>query len=246
MDGTFTWVRLAMHRDHVGSSGDQKSQTSAPIINEVVRYLVARPGIGPGSRVLLCGIANSELIHGLTNLGLLVSCTSEDGTESESLQRTVPEADCFEGNAPREQFDQSDAGFNLVVVPAACKNESPSVFSRPRMMELAGRLACIHPGGFLVQLGGRNTNGDARVTHSLKCCLRQVSVFPGRNSIRSFGSQIRLRYARRSSDFAISLQIPDERMSPFEWDVLALNASKRLPVDCCRKPENIENGERVA
>lgn len=230
----------------MGSSVDQKSQTSAPLINEIVRYLVARPGIGPGSRVLLCGIANSELIHGLTDLGLLVSCTNEDANESESLQQTVPEADCCEGNVPREQFDLSDAGFNLVVVPAPCKNESPSVFSRPRMMELAGRLACIHPGGFLVQLGGVNATGGTRVTHSLKCCLRQVSAFPGRNSIRSFGGQIRLRYARRSGDFAVALQIPEGRMSPFEWDVLALNASKRLPADCCQKPANSGNFERAA
>jgi hypothetical protein len=235
-----------MHGGHVGSSVDQKSQTSASIVNEIVRYLIARPGIGPGSRVLLCGIANPELIHGLTNLGLLVSCTNEDATESESLQQTIPEADCCEGNVPREQFDRSDAGFNLVVVPAPYKNDCPSVFSRPRMMELASRLACIHPSGCLVQLGGSNTTSDARVTHSLKCCLRQVSAFPGRNSIRSFGGQIRLRYARRSSEYAISLQIPDERMSPFEWDLLALNASKRLPADCCRKPANSENVERAA
>ena len=213
---------------------EQNSQKLAPVIAEIVRYLVSRPGIGPGARILLCGISNAELIQGLTDLGLLVSCTNEDGAEAEALQRIIPEADCCEGNVPREQFDNSDAGFDLVVMPAPLMGECSSVFSRHRLMELAGRMACIHPGGFLIQLGGTGSHDSVNASHSVKCCLRQMSAFPGRNAVKSFGNQIRLRYARHSGQFAVSLHIPDQRLSPFEWDVLALNASRRLPVDCCQ------------
>lgn len=226
----------------MGNLIDRRSQSSANIM-ETVRYLATRPGIGPGSKVLVCGITSAELIQGLTDLGLLVTCTSESSSETESLQATIPEADCCEGNGPREQFDLSDAGFNLVVVPAPSRDECPSVYARPHLMELASRLACLHPGGYLVQLGGSDSDAGLDATHPVKCCLRQVSIFPGRNSIHSFGGSIRLRYARRSSQFAICLQIPEQRMSPFEWDVLALNASKRLPVDCCQESAGRDNSD---
>jgi len=218
----------------VDSSSDQNLQKPTSIVTGIVRYLASRPGIGPGSRVLLCGVSNAVLIQGLTNLGLLVTCTNEDQDDAESLQQNVPEADCCEGNVPREQFYNADAGFDLVVVSAAERNECFSIFSRYRMMELASRMACIQPGGFFVQLGSSDSADGFEVTHSMQCCLRQVSVFPGQSSARSFSNQFRLRYPQRSSPFAISLQIPDQRLSPFEWDVLAMNASKRLPVECCQ------------
>jgi hypothetical protein len=216
----------------VDSSVEQNLQKSASVVTEIVRCLVGRRGVGPGSRVLLCGVSNTELIHELTSLGLLVTCTDEE--DADSLQEMIPEADCCEGNSPREQFDRADAGFDLVVVPAASKSECGSIFSRASMMELAGRLACLHPGGFLVQLGGSCTANGVGTKHSLECCLRQVTVFPGRSSIRSFAGSGRLRFSRRSGQFAISLQIPDERMSPFEWDTLAMAAAEFLPSDCCQ------------
>ena len=214
------------------SSDDQNQQKPASVVTEIVRCLVGRRGVGPGSRVLLCGVSNTELIHELTSLGLLVTCTDED--DADSLQEMIPEADCCEGNSPREQFDRAKAGFDLVVVPAAAKSECGSIFSRASMMELAGRLACLQPGGFLVQLGGSGTSSGAGTTHSLQCCLRQVTAFPGRSSIRSFAGSRRLRFSRRSGQFAVSLQIPDQKLSPFEWDTLAMDGAKRLPSDCCQ------------
>jgi hypothetical protein len=227
-------IRLGTHGGGVGSSDDQNSQVPAQVVTEIVRYLASRPGIGPGSRILLCGVSNASLIRGLTDLGLLVTCTNDDCAEAETLQQIIPQADWCEGNVPREQFENSDAGFNLVVMPAPSMADHASIFSRHRLMELAGRMACIHPGGFLIQLGGSDPLDGAGMTHSVKCCLRQMSAFPGRNAVRSFGNQIRLRYTRQNGQFAASLHIPDQRLSPFEWDVLALNASKRLPVDCCQ------------
>lgn len=212
----------------MNSLGDQKLQKPTPVVTETVRYLARRPGIGPGSRVLLCGVSDADLIQGLTDLGLLVTCMAEE--DAESLQEMIPEADCCEGNVPREQFDRADLGFDLVVVPAASKGECSSVFSRTCMMELAGRLACVQPGGLLVQLGGF---GDG-TPHSGQCCLRQVSMFPGRSSIRSFTDHRRLRFLRHAAHFAVSLKISEKRMSAFEWDVLALNASRRLPTGCCQ------------
>lgn len=219
----------------------QKQPTSFPAVTEIVRYLASQPGIGPGSRVLLCGVSNAELIHGLTDLGLLVTCTNEE--DAELLQASVPEADCCEGNVPREQFDQSDAGFDLVAVTAASKRECSSVFERPRMMELASQLACVQPGGTFVQIGGSPPGDSSETTHSRQCCLRQMNMFPGRSSIGSFSSQNLLRFSRRSGQFAVSLKIPNKRLSPFEWDVLAMNASRRLPQDCCQTSRNqSENG----
>ncbi len=223
------------------SSDDQNLQKPASVVTEIVRFLVGRRGIGPGSRVLLCGVSNTELINELTGLGLLVTCTDEE--DADSLQEMIPEADCLEGNSPREQFDHADAGFDLVVVPAAAKSECGSIFSRSLMMEMAGRLACLHPGGFLVQLGGISTASGAGTTHSLKCCLRQVTAFPGQSSIRSFAGSRRLRFSRRSGQFAVSLQIPDQRLSPFEWDTLAMDAAKRLPPDCCQASVNPDDSE---
>lgn len=214
------------------SLGDQKLQNSTPVVTEVVRYLASQPGIGPGSRVLLCGVSDAVLIQGLTDLGLLVTCMDEE--DAESLQEMIPEADCCEGNVPRAQFDQADLGFDLVVVPASLMSECSSVFSRTCMMELASRLACVQPGGILVQLGGFTASGNSETPHSRQCCLRQVSMFPGRSSIRAFAAQRRLRFSRRVRQFAVSLKLPEKRMSPFEWDVLALNASRRLPADCCQ------------
>ena len=220
------------HGDAVDSSRDQKQQSSAPVVNEIVRYLAKRPGIGPGSRVLLCGVPNAELIQGLTDLGLLVTCTDEENADL--LQEMIPEADCCEGNVPREQFDQSDSGFDLVVVRAAEMTDCESVFSRPHMMELASRLACVQPGGVLVQLGGSCLAGDTGTTHPRQCCLRLLNMFPGRSSIGTFASQSRLKFSRRAGQFAVSLKLPDKRLSPFEWDILAMNASRRLPTDCCQ------------
>jgi hypothetical protein len=224
--------RLPAQGDIVDSSGDQKSHRPAQVVAEIVRYLASRPGIGPGSRILLCGVSNAVLIQGLTDLGLLVTCMDEE--DAESLQEMIPEADCCEGNVPREQFDQADQRFDLVVVPAALKSDCSSVFSRTCMMELAGRLACVRPGGILVQLGGIRATDSAGTPHSRQCCLRQVSMFPGRSLIRSFAGQRRLRFSRRVGQFAVSLKLPEKRMSPFEWDILALHASRRLPTDCCQ------------
>lgn len=228
------------------SSDDQKPLKPASVFTEMVRCLVNRPGIGPGSRVLLCGISNTELIHELTSLGLRVTCTDEE--DADWLQEVIPEADCCEGNAPREQFDRADTGFDLVVVPVAAKNNCANIFSRASMMELAGRLACLQPGGFLVQLGGTSNADSTRTTHSLQCCLRQISAFPGRSSIRSFAGSRRLRFSRRTGQFAVSLQIPKQRLSPFEWDALAMNSSKRLPPDCCQSStgRNETDFERAA
>jgi hypothetical protein len=227
----------------VDSSGHQNQQKPASVVTEIVRCLVGRRGVGPGSRVLLCEVSNTELIHELTSLGLLVTCTDEE--DADSLQEMIPEADCCEGNSPREQFDHANAGFDLVVVPAAAKSECESIFSRASMMELAGRLACLHPGGFLVQLGGISSASSVGTTHSLQCCLRQVTAFPGRSSIRTFaGSHSqRLRFSRRSGQFAVSLQIPDERLSPFEWDALAMDAAQRLPADCCQASAEQDDSE---
>ena len=227
------------HGDAVDSSWDQKQRVSAPVVTEIVRYLAKRPGIGPGSRVLLCGVPHAELIQGLTNLGLLVTCTDEENADL--LQEMIPEADCCEGNLPREQFDQSDSGFDLVVVRAAATNNCESVFSRPYMMELASRLACVQPGGVLVQLGGSCPAEDTETTHPRQCCLRQLNMFPGRSSICTFTSQSRLKFYRRAGQFAVSLKIPSKRLSPFEWDVLAMNASRRLPADCCQTSSSISN-----
>ena len=227
------------HGDAVDSSWDQKQQVSAPVVTEIVRYLAKRPGIGPGSRVLLSGVPHAELIQGLTNLGLLVTCTDEENADL--LQEMIPEADCCEGNLPREQFDQSDSGFDLVVVRAAATNNCESVFSRPYMMELASRLACVQPGGVLVQLGGSCPAEDTETTHPRQCCLRQLNMFPGRSSICTFTSQSRLKFYRRAGQFAVSLKIPNKRLSPFEWDVLAMNASRRLPADCCQTSSSISN-----
>jgi hypothetical protein len=232
-----SWLQL--YGGIVEILGEQKLQKPAPVVREIVRYLASRPGIGPGSRVLLCGVSDADLIQGLTDLGLLVTCMDEE--DAESLQEIIPEADCCEGNVPREQFNQADLGFDLVVVPAALKSECSSVFSRICMMELAGRLACVQPGGILVQFGGINASGSAETPHSRQCCLRQVSMFPGRSSIRSFSGQRRLRFSRRVGQFAVSLKLPEKRMSPFEWDILALNASRRLPMDCCQT--SFDHGE---
>ena len=68
--------------------GEQKLQKPAPVVREIVRYLASRPGIGPGSRVLLCGVSDADLIQGLTDLGLLVTCM--DGEDAESLQGIIP------------------------------------------------------------------------------------------------------------------------------------------------------------
>jgi len=231
------------HGDAVDSSWDQKQQVSAPVVTEIVRYLAKRPGIGPGSRVLLCGVSNIELIQGLTDLGLLVTCTDEENADL--LQEMIPEADCCEGNLPREQFDQSDSGFDLVVVRASAKNNCESVFSRPYMMELASRLACVQSGGVLVQLGGSCLAEDTATRHPRQCCLRQLNMFPGRSSSCTFTSQSRLRFYRRAGRFAVSLKIPNKRLSPFEWDVLAMNASRRLPADCCQTSSSISNMDVV-
>lgn len=215
------------------SDGEANGFANQNIV-EIVRFLASQTGIAPGARVLVSGISNAELIQGLTELGLLVSCTSDDFFEAQTLQQVVPEADCCEGNVAREQFDKTAAPFDLVVMPAPLLSEGSSLFSRSRLMELAGRMACIRPGGFLVQLGGNECDG-APATHSVKCCLRQMSAFPGRNAVRAFGRSLRLRYARHSGQYAVSLHLPDQRLSPFEWDILALNASKQLPVDCCQE-----------
>ena len=231
--------RLISQGGDVDSSNDQNLQKPASVVTEIVRCLVGRRGVGPGSRVLLCEVSNTELIHELTSLGLLVTCTDEE--DADSLQEMIPEADCCEGNSPREQFDHANAGFDLVVVPTAAKSECESIFSRASMMELAGRLACLHPGGFLVQLGGISSASSVGTTHSLQCCLRQVTAFPGRSSIRTFAGSQRLRFSRRSGQFAVSLQIPDQRLSPFEWDALAMDAAQRLPADCCQA--SVEQGD---
>ncbi len=214
------------------NSDGQKLPKPSSVIAETVRCLVDRPGIGPGSRVLFCGISNTQLIHELTSLGLLVTCTDEE--DADSLQEAIPEAECCEGNTPRTQFDQSDTGFDLVVVPVAEKSKCQNIFSRASMMELAGRLACLQPGGFLVQLGGAGDADSARTTHSLQCSLRQLTAFPGQSSIRSFAGSRRLRFSRRSGQFAVCLQIPKRRLSPFEWDRLAMDSTKHLPTDCCQ------------
>jgi hypothetical protein len=225
----------------VDSSRDQKQQTSASVVTEIVRYLARQPGIGPGARVLLCGVSNAVLINGLTDLGLLVTCTDED--DADLLQEMIPEADCCEGNVPREQFEQSGSGFDLVVVRAVSKSDCESVFSRPRMMELASRLACVQPGGVLVQLGGSSLSENAGTTHPRQCCLRQLNMFPGRSSICTFASQSRLNFPRRAGQFAVSLTIPGKRLSPFEWDVLAMNASRRLPTDCCQTSSRLDDAD---
>lgn len=213
---------------------DQWSKASNSITAELLKYLVTRPGIGLGSRILICGVANGELLQGLADLGLLVTCTHEDAVESESLRQTVPEANCCEGNVPREQFDSTGAAFDLIVVSVAAINECGSVFSRWRMLELAGLLACLHPRGFLVMLGKAGPHGDSGVTHSLRCCQRMLNELPGQSRSHTFGSGMLQRFTAGRREFAIALQVPDRRLSPFEWSRFTTDAAKRLPSECCQ------------
>jgi hypothetical protein len=225
------------------ANDNSRSPETAPRIfdQDQLRYLATIPGLGPGSRVLLCGISDTDLIQGLSHLGMLVTCLHEDDSQAEQLQQSAPEAECCEGGAPREQFDNQSHGFDLAVVSVPTKLAQPSIFARSQLIELAGRLACLRPGGTLVMFGQTGQDCGLNATHSLSCCLNQLSLFPGRRTIQRAGGQSRLRFASRRGQFALALQIPKQRMSPFEWDVLAMEGDSRLSSECCRKVGQIDD-----
>jgi len=225
---------------HAGRAVDSRPGTEADagrVDPELIRYLVTHPGIGPGSRVLLCGISDAGFAQELTQLGLLTTCLHEEPHFHDSLQRRVPEAECCEGGPIREQFAPDPAGFDLVLLAVATHAESSSLYQRWQLIELASRLSCVRPGGSLVMLGQTGKDCGIRETHSLSCCLKQLSLFPGRCSTHRSGGQSRLRFARHEGRFAVSLQTPEQRMSPFEWDLLATEGHRSLPPECCQRAD---------
>lgn len=220
--------------DEAADFESSAGQDFSASVQEQVRYLASQSGIGPGSRVLMCGVVDAGLTRALTELGLLVTCVSDDSELADNIQCSVPEADCCEGGTPREQFDNEASGFDMVVVAVPAKQACESLLGRSPLIELASRFACLRPGGSLVMLGQTGQDCGIAATHSLSCCLRQVSLFPGKRSINRSGGQSRLRFASRRGQFALAVQVPEQRMSPFEWDVLAMEGVRRLPPECCR------------
>jgi len=206
----------------------------------VLRQLIFSHGIGVGSRVLDAGCGQGALVDYFNELGIPTSGLDESQQNIVAARRLVPNAE-FVCQAAERLTVLPEHEFDLVLVRELLPFQN-SLLLPNSLLATANLMSCIRPGGHLVFLGDCSTDtlGET-VGHTESCYHRHLAPFPGlprtvRLSDGFRGSKVwaRLLSRRPFPEFLMtSIQIPDTRISRFDWRRLAENNSPPADELCC-------------
>lgn len=207
----------------------QRPEPNAP--DRVLRCVAAHPGIGPGSRILLAGDCDSQIVRGLITLGCLVTLEPGDDADVDQLQAEFPEADCSLSVVVRHQFDPTTGDFDLVAAFPGSEPFQANLLTRQAMNATATMIGCLRPGGFYLMLPSDGT-GPVQSRHTTRCCVCHLSSFVV--AAQQADTVLRCHSSRAPLSETVSVTTPDERRSIDDWAAIAQQAaSTHLDSPCC-------------
>jgi hypothetical protein len=206
----------------------------------VLRHVIFAHKVGVGSRVLVVGHDDGELVRFFDRLGFSASGFDETQCGEPSALGTSPPSllDTGEEGVPlsAEQYQ-----FDLVVVRDIGLYQG-SLFSLPVLEATAKLLACVRSCGYLVFVQRVVTalSSDAG-GHSPSCYVRHLSCFPGTCAFAEFrvgqapsrSWQEILRFRRLSQIAAVSFHCPSQPIPRFDWLSRARAAAEAHAQPCC-------------
>jgi SAM-dependent methyltransferase len=202
----------------------------------MLRRLIVRDGIGPGSRVLDVGCGDGALVHFFDQLGLRSTGIERLPERLAALRRDFPNLD-WQPEPPRDAAN--DSPFDLIVVRNDAAYER-SVLA-PDALRLTGELlALLRPAGTLAFVFRRDVSADGSVvSHDGSCFLKHIECFPGECRTEEFPDGFsqnvlrRLVGTRRPAFVTVALGVPQEPVGRTGWLRFAEVAARSLTEVCC-------------
>lgn len=194
----------------------------------VLRHLIFAHDVGVGSRVLVAGCGDGQLVQFFDRLGI----------SAVGLEHSLP---------PGREVALKPHQFDLVVVHDLSVYQG-SLCSRAALRSTADLLACARPGGHLVMLARyQRTSWGEAVGHAESCFMRHLSRFPGPISTAAFRQRrlpliSRIFYPSRRNEIpsrvagglvTASLQSPRSSLSRADWLRRAETAADSSAEFCC-------------
>ncbi|MHC4878310.1 MAG: hypothetical protein ACYTGL_17810 [Planctomycetota bacterium] len=202
--------------------------------DQTLRAIVAHPGIGPGSRILLNGSCDDGIIRGLLSLGCLVTLGTDCETEAEQLEARFPQADCNVAAVVRHQFDRQAIDFDLIATFPGSEPFASNLLTLPAMTATAGLIGCLRPSGVYLMLPLDDSQDSPR--HSTRCCVRHLSTFVA--AAQQTGTVLRCSASRAPLFEMASVTAPEEPHSFDAWHKVAqLAVDARATDSCCEIPD---------
>jgi len=206
----------------------------------VLRHVIFAHEVGVGSRVLVAGRDDGELVRFFDRLGF--SASGFDETDSGKVAAF--------GMSPSSLFNAGEEGtplpverdrFDLVVV-RDLRAYQGSLFSVSALEATAKLMACVRNCGHLVFVQRVATLlSSGAGGHSPSCYVRHLSCFPGTcafaefpvGQTRSRSWQEILRFRRLSQIAAVSLRCPSQPIPRSDWLSRARAAAEAHAQPCC-------------
>jgi len=195
---------------------------------EFIRFLLTRPGIGPGARILCASPESSALIPELAGAGICVTCLAEAESSLESGDSEQSPAECWIGAEPRECFESGYPDYDLILNTLPIP-ETEDLLSRRPLISTGSRLSCLRPGGTLVSFASTGSG------HTPGCCLRLYNCFPGETRILPLTGAQWPSGPGATDRFVLVKSIPQERIGWQEWDRLAVVQAGRKQACCVHR-----------
>ena len=219
--------------------------SSTPLPRAVVRHLLFTHQAGMGTRVLVVGCGDGELVHFFDDLGMDASGLDESPENVMWAAEHEPRSDFQLVLAPAEQSLEhigNDEPHDLIVVRHLTTYDG-NLFCPSSFSATAKLLQHLQPNGWLTFVVHRDTSRrSASESHEVACFTRHLSFFPGTCQVSHFAdcelSTIAndwLHLHRHYGEFVVaSLRIPHVAISAAEWQRLAIQAANNQAETCCR------------
>lgn len=219
-------------------TGKNLLRTGLP--RKVLRQLIFSHEIGIGSRVLVAGSQQGELVRYFDRLGIAAQGLVESADALAALRQTAPHLDFHQARADHFVPIEADQ-FDLVLLRGLDVHRG-NLLSSTALTATAQLISCVRPGGFLAILGRvSETSNDGNAGHADSCYAEHLSCFSKfvktaqfRGRIAPWG--IRKWFPRShggSRFFLASLRSPVQPRSRADWLDRAETIAGSYAETCC-------------
>lgn len=245
----------------------ESAQTFSP---RMWRRLLTQPLLPPGSSILVAGRNPLDAIDLLVDLAYDVTGWCEDADAVFRGRRGHPLAD-FEHWQPRPLDPGQKPRFDLVLAMQVTSHGG-DLYGTSVREQTAGLLASLKPGGRLLLL----TPDTPQAMHPLDCWLRHLDCFPGRRAAHWLtdtwwpagmpevasrpsathhalqrhdprtSRRIFTEVSRARRVLTVSLQIPQQPLSPGDWLEFARTGLLTGQRSCCAAAAAVVQPQRHA
>ncbi|TWU11333.1 16S ribosomal RNA methyltransferase KsgA/Dim1 family protein [Symmachiella macrocystis] len=206
----------------------------------LLRYVVTEHDLLPGSRVLEIGCGTGQLTRHLHRLSLEVTAYEQDTISLKSAIQTLPDVEFHHWKDDAQRLGE-DGKFDLVIVHGS-EMLAGDLFADATLRWTAHMAGYLRAGGslmFLVQHDPVQLQNP--LGHLPSCYSRLFSRFPGSTTkimVPDALSDQRtwnwvLGRRPRAGKIAVSLHLPKQAISRFEWHQWIANETARPQVPCC-------------